>query len=117
MNTTISYASIILADIPYNEDNPHMHHGRHFYVVVSNQKACTYSPVVQAIPMSSNINRRLPVQVEVEAPCFSQRTYALTEQMTLLPRTILEQGKHCGFLSVESIHQLNRAIKLQLALD
>ena len=117
MNTTISYASIILADIPYNEDNPHMHHGRHFYGVVSNQKACTYSPVVQAIPMSSNINRRLPVQVEVEAPCFSQRTYALTEQMTLLPRTILEQGKHCGFLSVESIHQLNRAIKLQLALD
>ena len=98
MNATISYAAIILADIPYNESNPHMHHGKHFYVIVSNEKACTYSPVVQAIPMSSNINRHLPVQVEV-------------------PRTILEQGKHCGFLSVESIHQLNRAIKVQLALD
>lgn len=117
MKTTLTHAAIILADVPFTEYNPHLHHGKHFYVVVSNEKACTYSPVVQAIPMSSNVNRRLPVQIEVKADCFSRRTYALAEQLTLLPRTILEQGKYCGQLSIEAMDKLQKAIKIQLALD
>lgn len=117
MKTTLTRAAIILADVPFTEYNPHLHHGKHFYVVVSNEKACTYSPVVQAIPMSSNVNRRLPVQIEVQADCFSRRTYALAEQLTLLPRTILEQGKYCGQLSIEAMNKLQEAIKIQLALD
>lgn len=115
--TIISHAAIILADIPYIEYNPHQHHGKHFYVIVSNPKACTHSPVVQAIPMSSNAKRRLPVQIEVHAECFSQRTYALAEQLTLLPREILEQGKPCGILSANEMARLKDAIRLQLALD
>ena len=66
----ITHGAIILADIPYTEYNPHQHHGKHFYIVLSNQFACTYSPVVQAVPFSSNVRCRLPVQVEVEADCF-----------------------------------------------
>lgn len=117
-NTSIiSHASIILADIPYTEYSPHQHYGKHFYVIVSNSKACTSSPVVQAIPMSSNIRRRLPVQIEVQAECFSKRTFALAEQMTLLPREILERGRYCGQLSNESMSRLNKAIKIQLSLD
>ena len=115
--TNISNAAIILADIPYIDCHPHQHFGTHFYVVVSNQKACTYAPVVQAIPLSSNIRRRLPVQIEVQAECFHRRTFALAEQLTLLPREILERGKYCGQLGEESMARLRHAIKLQLSLD
>lgn len=117
MKTTLANAAIILADIPYTEYNPHQHHGKHYYVIVSNHQACTYSPVVQAIPVSSNVNRRLPVQVEVHADCFTRKTFALAEQMTLLPRTILEQGKYCGQLSYESMEKVREAIKIQLSLN
>lgn len=113
----VSYAAIIFADIPFNADNPHQHYGRHFYVIVANPKACASSPVVQAIPMTSNCNRRLPVQIEVEADCFSRRSYALAEQLTLLPKNILEQGKYCGHLDEDSMSKLRKAIKIQLALD
>lgn len=115
--TNISNAAIILADIPYIDYHPHQHFGTHFYVVVSNQKACTYAPVVQAIPLSSNIRRRLPVQIEVQAECFNRRTFALAEQLTLLPRELLERGKYCGQLGEESMARLRHAIKLQLSLD
>jgi mRNA-degrading endonuclease toxin of MazEF toxin-antitoxin module len=117
-NTTkISNAAIILADVPYIAHHPHQHYGTHFYVVVSNPKACTYAPVVQAIPVSSNIHRRLPVQIEVHAECFDRRTFALAEQLTLLPREILERGRYCGQLGEESMARLRHAIKIQLALD
>ena len=115
--TTITHAAIIFADVPYMEHNPHHHYGKHFYVIVSNSKACAYSPVVQAVPMSSNIHRRLPVQVEVRSECFSRRTYALADQLTLLPRTILEQGKCVGILDEFSMNRVHQALKIQLALD
>ena len=116
-STVISHAAIILADIPYIDYHPHQHYGLHYYVIVSNPMACKHAPVVQAIPMSSNTSRRLPVQIEVHAECFPKRTYALAEQLTLLPRDILEQGKYCGQLEAESMTRLAKAIKLQLSLD
>lgn len=115
--TTITHAAIILADVPYIDYHPHQHHGKHFYVVVANSKACAYSPVVQAVPMSSNINRHLPVQVEVFSEAFSKRSYALADQLTLLPREILERGKYCGTLCAEEMKKIQHIIKIQLALD
>lgn len=116
-NTTITHAAIILADVPYIPNGQHIHWGKHFYVVVCNQKAAVHSPVLQAIPMSSNTNRRLPVQVEVHAECFTRRTYALADQLTLLPREILERGKYCGTLCAEEMKKIQHIIKIQLALD
>lgn len=115
--TNITHAAIIWANVPRIEFNAHMHQGFHAYLILSNQKACQFSPVLQAIPMSSNTNRRLPVQVEVHAECFSRRTYALADQLTLLPREIFEQGKYCGTLSKEELVKVQRAVKIQLALD
>ncbi len=113
----INHGAIILADIPYSDYNPHQHHGRHYYIVVSNQQSCDYSPVVQAVPFSSNIKRRLPVQVEVDAECFSKRSFALAEQLTLLPKKVLEDGKYCGKLEKHQMKVLKNAIKMQLSLD
>ena len=117
MKTNITHAAIILADVPYLDYHPHQHHGKHFYIIVSNAKACTYSPVVQAIPMSSNIHRRLPVQIEIFSEVFAKRSYALADQLTLLPREILERGKFCGMLCAEEMKKIQNIIKIQLALD
>lgn len=117
MKTTITHAAIILADVPFNPISRHTHWGKHFYVVVSNPAACKFSPVLQAIPMSSNTNRRLPVQIEIKAACLSRRSYALADQLTLLPREILERGKPCGVLCAEEMKKIQHVIKLQLALD
>ena len=117
MKTTITPAAIILADVPYIDYHPHQHHGTHFYIIVSNSAACKFSPVLQAIPLSSNVNRRLPVQVEVFSEAFSKRSYALADQLTLLPREILERGKLCGTLCAEEMKKIKHIISVQLALD
>ena len=112
----ITHGAIILVDVPCNPDSPHQHHGVHFYLACSNEKACTYSPVIQVLPFSSR-SRRLPVQPEVEAECFTKQSFALAEQLTLLPRHILESGKNCGTLTPASMKKVKEAIKIQLALD
>lgn len=115
--TTITHAAIIWADVPRIEFCIHQHHGFHPYLILANQKACEHSPVLQAIPLSSNTNRHLPVQVEVYAECFSRRTYALADQLTLLPRDILEKGRWAGQLSKAEMLKVQKAVKIQLALD
>lgn len=113
----IHNGSIVFTNIPYNEHNPHQHYGGHFYVIVANSQACNYSPVVQAIPLSSNIRRRLPVQIEIHADCFPKRSFALAEQLTLLPREFLERGTYYGTLSPSAMEKVKEAIKIQLSLD
>ena len=111
----ISHGSIILVDVPVSAYK-HVHAGRHFYLLCSNDRACQFSPVLQVLPFSSR-SRRLPVQPEVEAECFTKQSFALAEQLTLLPRDILEQGKYCGTLPPASMKKVKEAIKIQLALD
>ena len=113
----IHHGSIVFANIPYNEHNPHQHHGNHYYIIVANPHACTHSTVVQAIPLSSNINRRLPVQIEIESDIFPKRSFALAEQLTLLPKNKLEEGRYCGTLARGQMKKIQNAIKLQLMLD
>ena len=113
----VNHGSIIFTHIPEVEYNPHQTHGSHYYIVLSNPKACAFSPVVQAVPFSSNINRKLPVQIEVEADCFPKRSYALAEQLTLLPKNLLEQGRYCGTLDEIQMKKLQNAIKIQLCID
>ena len=113
----IHYGSILFANIPSVEHNPHQTHGSHYYIVLSNPQACTHSPVVQCIPFSSVTSRRLPVQVEIQADCFPRRSFALAEQLTLLPKNLLEQGRYCGTLDESQMKKLQKAIKIQLCID
>ena len=109
----ISHGSIVFANIPSVEHNPHQTHGSHYYIVLSNP----HSPVVQCIPFSSVTSRRLPVQVEIQADCFPRRSFALAEQLTLLPKNLLEKGRYCGTLDESQMKKLQKAIKIQLCID
>ena len=112
----VNTGAIILANIPFHEDNPHMHYGDHYYVVLSNTACCIHSPVVHAVPLSSNCNRRLPTQVEIYCKNLPKRSFALAEQLTLLPKSALENGKLCGYIENESMEKVHSAIKIQLSL-
>ncbi|MBR4910547.1 MAG: type II toxin-antitoxin system PemK/MazF family toxin [Clostridia bacterium] len=112
----VSRGSIILCEVPHSDFNPHAHAGLHYYVIVANNAACQHSPVVQAVPCSSNVNRRLPCQCEIQSNAFPRRTFALAEQLTLLPKDILERGQLKGYLSQESLAAVERCIKVQLNL-
>lgn len=114
--TQIRRGDILFANVPFTEYNPHMHTGKHLYIAVSNIKACTYSPVLQFVPISSNCQRRLPSQVEVKSTCLNKRSFALAEQLTLLPKSLFKEGSYCGHLEDDSMEALERAIKIQLAL-
>ena len=111
----ITHGAIVLVDVPVSAYK-HVHAGRHLYLLCSNDRACQFSPVLQVLPFSSR-SRRLPVQPEVEAECFTKQSFALAEQLTLLPRHILESGKNCGTLTPASMKKVKEAIKIQLALD
>ena len=117
MSIKVNTGAIILTYIPHHEDNPHVHSGTHYYLVVSNSKCCLHSPVIHCIPFSSNCNRRLPTQIEIMSKALPKRSFALAEQLTLLPKTALENGKMCGYLENESMRKVHSAIKIQLALD
>lgn len=111
----ITHGAIVLVDVPVSAYK-HVHAGRHFYLLCSNEVACRFSPVLQVLPFSSR-SRKLPVQPEVEAACFTKQSFALAEQPTLLPRDILEKGEYCGTLPPAPMKKVKKAIKIQLALD
>lgn len=92
-------------------------YGDHYYVVLSNTACCIHSPVVHAVPLSSNCNRRLPTQVEIYCKNLPKRSFALAEQLTLLPKSALEDGKLCGYIENESMKRVHSAIKIQLSLN
>lgn len=112
----VSRGSVIFCEVPHSDFNPHAHSGPHYYIIISNDAACQHSPVVNAIPCSSNTNRRLPTQCEVHGNAFPRRTFALAEQLTLLPKDVLERGQLKGYLSQDSLAAVEHCIKVQLSL-
>lgn len=112
----VSRGSIIYCEVPFTDFNPHATAGGHYYIILSNRMACEHSPVVQALPCSTNTTRGLPSQCEVRNPAFSKRTIALAEQLTLLPKDVLERGQLKGVLASEAMCAVEKAVKIQLGL-
>lgn len=108
---------VILVDIPRTEYNPHQHSGQHFYVVVANDKACKHSPIIQAIPFSSREKKHnLPCHAKMQTRCLTKTSYLLGEQLTLLPKRLLEMGEYCGMLEEQHMQTVDQVMKTQLAI-
>ena len=108
---------VVLVDIPRTEYNPHQHSGQHFYVVVANDMACKHSPVIQAIPFSSQVEkRRLPCHAEMTTRCLPKTSCLLGEQLTLIPKRLLEMGEYCGMLEDKHMQTVDHVIRTQLAI-
>ena len=108
---------VILMDLPRTEYNPHQHSGLHYYVIVANDKACKHSPVIQAIPFSSQVEkRRLPCHAEMTTRCLPKTSCLLGEQLTLIPKRLLQTGKCCGMLEDEQMQVVVDIMRIQLAI-
>lgn len=103
-------------DVPYQPTNPHQHYGRHYYVVVSNNDACRYNPVLQVVPFSHITNRRLPCQKDITTRCLPRTSAVLAEQLTLMSRETLNSGRVCGVLEADQFKVVQEAVKIQLAI-
>ena len=60
----VSHGGIVVVDIPFDPNNPHEHHSTHYYCIVSNEASCKFSPVINAIPLTSRCKKvELPIIV------------------------------------------------------
>lgn len=83
-------------------------------IIVSNDKANEYSPVITIIPLTSKMDKRsLPTHVYMANCGLSKPSIALAEQITSLNKTRLL--KYLGnIMSTEYENKVRKAIEIQL---
>lgn len=82
-------------------------------LVVSNEKANTFSGQVTVVPITSKEKKSLPTHVAVE--CGKISGVALCEWIQRAIKS--DFGTYCGTLPDEAMTEVNAALKIQLALD
>lgn len=82
-------------------------------LVVSNEKANTFSGQVTVVPITSKEKKSLPTHVAVE--CGQISGIALCEWIQRENKA--DFGTYCGALDAETMRNIDAALKIQLALD
>lgn len=82
-------------------------------LVVSNEKANTFSGQVTVVPITSKEKKSLPTHVAVE--CGQISGIALCEWIQRESKA--DFGTYCGTLDAETMRNIDAALKIQLALD
>lgn len=82
-------------------------------LVVSNEKANTFSGQVTVVPITSKEKKSLPTHVAVE--CGQISGIALCEWIQRENKA--DFGTYCGALDAETMRNIDTALKIQLALD
>jgi mRNA interferase MazF len=86
--------------------------GPHPGVVVSNNQQNLYSPLITVIPLTSQLDKIYPFEVETDLN--SQKGKTLTDQITTIDKKRL--GKCLGQLDKLIMKQIQEALHLTLAL-
>ena len=105
---------IWLAALPFI-DNSRVTHGIRPVVIMSNDKANAYSPVVTVIPLTSKTKKPLPTHVVLESPGLRCTSRALCENVLALDKTRLIKPLGCVYDSYERQSLLD-ALCIQLGL-
>ncbi len=112
---SINRYDIMLVDIP-EQENSHVQHGFRPAVVVSNNKANLYSPIVSVVPLTTNLQKSsLPTHVLLTGGDVEKDSLALCEH-------VMPLDKRCLVRKVGVLHSaaqktaINRALSVQLGL-
>lgn len=81
-------------------------------VIVSNDAANQFLNRLQVVPLTSKVDRLYPSEAYVTLA--GEQRKAMTDQLTTVSKARL--GDRVGVLSVEDLHAIERAIRVQLAL-
>lgn len=82
-------------------------------IIVSNNKANTYSPVVEVVYLTSVRKKKLPTHVLIHGVKFS--SIALCEQIHSV--SVSRLGRRIGTLTEEEMNKVNQALKVSLELE
>lgn len=106
---------IWIADIPELGDGSHVQQGDRPVVIVSNDMANTYSPIVTVVPLTTKTRKkRLPTHVAVYGYGLHGRNLVLVEQITSIDRSRLQ--KRVGHIDSERVQQaISDAITVQVS--
>ena len=106
---------IWLADLP-SMPGSHVQSGMRPVIVVSNDTANRYSPIVSVIPLTTNLARvDIPTHTIIRNHSLRSPSMALCEQITTIDKTCLK--KRMG--AVECLHErlaIRHCVKVQLGL-
>jgi mRNA-degrading endonuclease toxin of MazEF toxin-antitoxin module len=89
-------------------------------VIVSNNKANTYSPIITVVPLTSKINKKrfLPTHVYIPVSAgygLSRGSMALAEQLESIDKDLLLDRK--GMITSEAVmDRITRAIQIQIGV-
>lgn len=86
-------------------------------ILVSNDKANTYSPTVQIVPLTTQEKKYLPTHVEIDRSCGLLLTsIALCEQITIVSKECFKErvGK-CDFNTLKKVEK-GMSIQLGMAI-
>lgn len=113
--SNIHQFDIWFASLPMREDS-HVQGGRRPVIVVSNEVANKYSPIVSVIPLTSKVRkRRLPTHVSLCVAGLPVRSLALCEQLTVIDKRQL--ANRVGTISDPFDRDaINRAMAVQLGM-
>lgn len=103
--------------IPYNTFNPTQTTGKHFYVIISNDKFIDKHASVQAVPLTSNTEKIRLGEKVVQLDGFSKPSKVLGNQLSLFPKTAFLCGKKIGNVSKENMKEIEDCLREQLSLN
>ena len=82
---------IWFADLPHI-DGSHVQQGFRPILIISNDRANTYSPVITAIPLTSRLGKKsMPTHVRLQGNGLTKASLALCEQVLSLDKTRLKK--------------------------
>lgn len=103
------------AVLPYRAGS-HVQHGHRPCIIVSNNAANTYSPVVTIVPLTSQLRKkRLPTHVTIHSPKLHETGFAACEQIITLDKSDLIAAIDYVWDDSERA-QLERALAIQLGM-
>ncbi len=114
----IERGDILIADLGRIPDTS-IQSGIRPVVVISNDKANTYSPVLTVVPVTSKIHKKryLPTHVILtykDATGIGRYSLALAEQVTSI--AVSSVGKKIGKVRPEALGRIIRAVEVQIGV-
>ena len=110
----MKHFEIWMADLP-DRENSSVQHGTRPVIIVSNDKANLYSPVVNIIPLTTRHKKPMPTHVTINGHGLKYISTALCEQVTALDKSNLI--RYIGCIEDESVrHELYHALSIQFGM-
>ena len=120
MNNTTTHTipmkrfAIWIIDLP-SSGNSHVQHGIRPAIIVSNDMANLYSPVVTVVPLTSRQKKPLPTHVSLRGCGLNRDSTALCEQIITVDKTRLTRC--IGFVyNTCDQYALRQALRVQLGM-